>query len=85
MAIQRPRGYYANVATVWLRLMSVILIFYSIISLAYTLLWHPEGRGGGAAVVLYTGGALLLWLLSKPLGRLVGRGLDDSSTRPPAV
>ena len=85
MAIQRPHGYYANVATVWLRLMSVLLIFYSIISLAYTQLWRPEGRGGGAAVVLYTGGALLLWLVSKPLGRLVGRGLDDSSTGPPAV
>ena len=85
MGIQRPPGYYAKVATVWLRLMAALLIFYSLISLTYTLLWRPEGQGGGAAVLLYTGGALLLWLVSKPLGRLVGRDLDDSSAGPPAV
>ena len=83
--MQRPSGYYTKVATVWLRLMAVLLIFYSIISLAYTLVWRPQGQGGGAGVVLYTGGAVLLWLASKPLGRLVGRGVDDSSSGPPAV
>ena len=83
--MQRLPGYYAKVATVWLRLMAILFIFYSIISLAYTLLWHPQVQGGGTGVVLYMAGALLLWLASKPLGRLVGRGVDDSSTGPPAV
>ncbi len=83
--MQRLPGYYAKVATVWLRLMAILFMFYSIISLTYTLLWHPQGQGGGAGVVLYIAGALLLWLASKPLGRLVGQGVDDSSTGPPAV
>jgi hypothetical protein len=84
MDLKRPPGYLANIATVWLRLMAVLLVFYSLISVVYTLVWRPV-QGGGAAVVLYTVGALVLWLVSRPLGRLVGRGLDDSGSGPPAV
>ena len=85
MNLNRPPSYYANVATVWIRLMAVLLVFYSLVSIAYMLLWRTEARGGGAAILLYPIGALVLWLLSKPLGRLAGAGLDDSDSGPPAV
>ena len=84
MDLKRPPAYFANVATVWLRLMALLLVFYSLISVVYALVWRT-GQGGGAAVVLYTAGAIVLWLTSRPLGRLVGKGLDDSSSGPPAV
>jgi len=77
-------GYFANIATVWLRLVALLFLFYSVVSVLYMLLWRPEHEGD-AAVLLYTLGAVVLWLISRPLGRLVGRGLDNPSAGPPAV
>jgi hypothetical protein len=81
---QMPPGYFAQIAAVWLRLVAVLFLFYSAVSIIYMVIWRPE-RDGHAAVLLYTAGAVLLWVASRPLGRLVGRGLDDSSSGPPAV
>ncbi len=77
-------GYYASIATVWLRLVALLFLFYSVVSILYMLIWRPE-RDGSPAVLLYTAGAVVLWLASRPLGRLVGRGLDTSDSGPPAV
>jgi len=79
-----PPGYFANIATVWLRLVALLFLFYSVVSVLYMLIWRPEHEGS-AAVLLYTWGAVVLWLTSRPLGRLVGRGLENSSSGPPAV
>ena len=77
-------GYFTKIAVVWLRLVAVLFLFYSVVSVVYTLIWRPE-QDGNAGVLLYLGGAIVLWLLSRPLGHLVGRGVDDSSSGPPAV
>ena len=77
-------GYFGKVATVWLRLVAILFLFYSVVSVLYTLIWEPD-HDASAAVLLYTGGAVVLWLSSRALGRLAGRGLDDSSSDPPAV
>ena len=60
-------GYFAKIAVVWLRLVAILFLFYSVISVAYTLIWQPE-QDGNAGVLLYTGAAIVLWLLSRPLG-----------------
>ena len=85
MNINRPPGYYGSIATVWLRLVAVLFLFYCLISVVYTLIWQPEREGSGAAVLLYGAGAILLWLVSRPLGRFVARGLDDPSSGGSAV
>ena len=79
-----PPGYFAKIATVWLRLVALLFVFYSVVSVLYMLIWRPE-HDGNAAVLLYTLGAVVLWFTSRPLGHLVGRGLDNSSSGPPAV
>ena len=84
MNAKMPPGYFANIATVWFRLVAVLFVFYSLVSVIYMLIWRPE-RDGSAAVLLYTVGAVVLWFASRALGQLVGRGLDDSSSGPPAV
>ena len=81
----RPAGYFSKIATVWLRLMAVLLVFYAVVSVVYSAVWRPAGQSPWAGVVLYGLGAVLLWLLSVPLGRVVAMGLDDPGAGPPAA
>ena len=83
MLIQHPPGYFASIATVWLRLMAILLLLYALMSVVYAIVW--SSRAGGAGVILYAVGGIVLWVTSGPLGRLAGRGLDDSGSGPPAV
>jgi hypothetical protein len=89
----RPSGYYGKIATIWLRLMALLLVFYALISVVYLMLWKlPEissepstGPSLWLGAALYGLGGLVLWVLSAPLGRLVARGVDDAEPRPPAA
>ena len=85
------QGYFRKIATVWLRLMALLFVMYAVVSAVYGALWtasRSASPGGGAAwagTILYGLGGLVLWIISPALGRLAARGLDESSTEPPAA
>ena len=76
----RPR--YRKVATLWLRVISIIFLLYALLGgisgLFYVVRPVPgEPRRAFVSLVLWGIGGAILWGLSGILGRLAARGLDD--------
>ena len=73
-------NHYAKLATTLVRLVAVAFFLTALLSLLVLGIgaWGMGMAGFGVYAVL----AILLWLASKPIGRLVGGDLDDGSDRP---
>jgi hypothetical protein len=76
---------YQKVAVLIIRFAGAIILLRGVIGPAYILIFAATGQGmpqypmdRWIASVVWSAGGLALFLGSKPIGRLMGRGLDQS-------
>ena len=78
--IGNPRaGMYRRTATLWLRVVAIIMLAYALSSIVYVSLESADQPRSFRSAVYYAVIGILLGLLGGPLGRLAAVGLDDPS------
>ncbi|HEX8692727.1 MAG TPA: hypothetical protein VF746_09925 [Longimicrobium sp.] len=75
-------NHYARLGVVAVRLFAFVLVLIGAMGLLYTALLAaagtlpPEQRERASAAPVYLVAAVVLYAFSRPLGRLIGRGLE---------